>query len=166
MTGAVCAILKEPDMSRLETRVPPPVLALIIAIVIWGLSRIVPDPALPAAVSAWASAGLFLLAVVFGFPAIAAFVRAGTTIDPVRIDRASVLVTGGLYRITRNPMYVGLTLLLAAWAAFLGPLGGFAGVIGFALWIDRLQIRAEERLLTTKFGADYAAYRSRVRRWL
>lgn len=153
-------------MQRLENRIPPPVLALLVAAAIWAIGRLAPVPAWPAPLAGAVGAGLFALAGLFGFPALVAFRRARTTIDPVRIARARVLVTDGLYRVTRNPMYVSLTLLLAAWAVYLGSVWGLAGVAAFVLWIDRLQIRPEERQLALIFGPDYAAYRRRVRRWL
>lgn len=87
-------------------------------------------------------------------------------IDPVRIDRASQLVTGGIYGITRNPMYVALTLLLVSWAVWLGGTWVWAGPILLFLWLDRYQIRPEERAMTARFGGEYLRYRSQVRRWL
>jgi protein-S-isoprenylcysteine O-methyltransferase Ste14 len=108
----------------------------------------------------------FLLAGVIGLPALRAFRRADTTIDPVRIDRASVLVTSGIYRVSRNPMYVSLTLMLVAWALWLGGPWVSAGPVLLALWLDRFQIRPEERIMSARFGADYDRYRTEVRRWL
>ena len=109
---------------------------------------------------------LFMAAGIIGFPALRSFRRAGTTIDPVRIDRASSLVTGGIYRLTRNPMYVALSLLLTAWAVWLGGTLVWAGPILLVLWLDRFQIRPEERAMAARFGEDYHRYRSEVRRWL
>ena len=95
-----------------------------------------------------------------------AFQRARTTVNPLRPDAASQLVTGGPYRITRNPMYVGHTLLLAGWAIGLAHPLGFMAPIAYVAWIDRLQIPLEEAALATRFPAAFAAYAARVRRWL
>ncbi len=151
-------------MKNLETRVPPPILMVLGALAMGAVSF-----ALPVAAPGWrwvAAAAIFAVAGVFGFPAIRAFARAGTTINPVRIEGASALVTGGVFGITRNPMYVSLTLLLLAVAAALGNPWALAGPMFFALWINRLQIVPEERVLRAKFGADYAGYCGRVRRWI
>jgi protein-S-isoprenylcysteine O-methyltransferase Ste14 len=95
-----------------------------------------------------------------------AFRRAGTTPDPVHVDRASTLVTTGVYAWTRNPMYVGLTLLLCAWACVLAAPWTAAGPPLFAAYITRFQILPEERALSERFGEAYAAYLRRVRRWI
>lgn len=146
----------------LKNRIPPPILTMVLALVM-GLAAGWPE----AAPLRWALAFVvFMTAGVFGFPALRAFRRAETTIDPVRIDRASALVTTGVYARTRNPMYVALSLLLSAWALFLGGVWVWAGPLVLVLWLDRLQIRPEEVAMQARFGADYAAYRARVRRWL
>jgi protein-S-isoprenylcysteine O-methyltransferase Ste14 len=79
---------------------------------------------------------------------------------------ASSLVTGGIYRWTRNPMYLGMALALAGWGLYLGNFGALALVGLFVMYIDRYQIDPEERALTARFGDAFAAYRRRVRRWL
>jgi protein-S-isoprenylcysteine O-methyltransferase Ste14 len=146
----------------LRNRIPPPILAAGV-ILAMGLTAGWPAPS----PLRWTAAGLvFLIAGAFGLPALRAFRRAGTTIDPVRIDQASALVTTGSYRLTRNPMYVSLVLMLVAWALFLGEPWVWFGPALLALWLDRLQIRPEEDAMATRFGAEYAAYRARVRRWL
>ena len=106
------------------------------------------------------------MAGIFGATAVRAFLTARTTIDPVHIDQASALVTTGIYRVTRNPMYVALTALLCTWAAYLGTPWVIAGPILFAAFINRFQIIPEERMLRTLFGDAYAAYCQHVRRWL
>jgi len=94
-----------------------------------------------------------------------AFGRHGTTVNPLHPERSTQLVTTGPYRWTRNPMYLGQALLLLGWTLWLGqPLALFC-VAAYALWIDRLQIPAEEHFLHARFGAAYDAYRQRVRRW-
>ena len=94
------------------------------------------------------------------------FKRARTTINPFRPENSTVLVTSGIFRITRNPMYVGLTLVLLGWAAFLSSGWGLLGPVVFALYINCFQIAPEERVLSAKFGEAYTRYTARVRRWL
>jgi protein-S-isoprenylcysteine O-methyltransferase Ste14 len=115
----------------------------------------------------WAmAAAIFLLAGLVGPPAILSFGRAKTTIDPVHIDRASALVTTGVYRFTRNPMYVSMALLLCAWAICLARPLAALGPIAYVLYITRFQIIPEERALAAQFGEEYSTYRKKTRRWL
>ena len=97
---------------------------------------------------------------------ILAFRKAKTTIDPVRIDLASSVVTHGVFRYTRNPMYVGLTGLLLGWGVLLAAPWGLLGPAAFVLFINRFQIIPEERVMASKFGRDYEEYHKRVRRWM
>ena len=146
----------------METRIPPPILTLVLALAMWPLSHEAPAPLWRTAIAIC----IFLVAAFFGLPALRAFRGAGTTIDPVRIDRASALVVDDIYRVSRNPMYVSLTLLLCSWALWLGGLWVWAGPAFLFLWIDRFQIRPEERVLAERFGEAYLRYRGEVRRWL
>ena len=152
-------------MRALEHRVPPPLLMLVIGAIMASALLTPPSAALPA-IWRWGLAGCAFAAGLFGFPAFAAFSRAKTTIDPVQVDRASSLVTTGIYRVTRNPMYVALFLLLFAWAAWLARPLPWIGPVAFFLFITWFQIIPEERALMAKFGDAYAAYRRSVRRWL
>ncbi len=94
------------------------------------------------------------------------FWRARTTVNPHRPEAASSLVATGIYHFTRNPMYLGLFLVLAGWAAHLANAAALAGPLLFALYVTRFQILPEERALTTKFGPKFDAYKRRTRRWI
>lgn len=146
----------------MENRIPPPVLTLALASIMW-FARSSETGSLSQGLIAL---GVFLVAGIVGFPAIAAFNRAGTTIHPVAIDQASKLVTTGIYGLSRNPMYVSLATLLVAWAIGLGGAWLWLGPVFLVLWIDPFQIRPEERAMAARFGEDYLQYKSRVRRWL
>jgi protein-S-isoprenylcysteine O-methyltransferase Ste14 len=95
-----------------------------------------------------------------------AFRHAKTTVNPLSPANSSSLVTSGIYRFTRNPMYVGLALVLLAWALFLSSPWSLLGPLVFVLYINRFQIVPEERILSGIFGEAYSAYRTKVRRWL
>ena len=112
------------------------------------------------------AATIALAGVVVGLLGFRAFKRAGTTIDPVRPDAASTLVTGGIYRHTRKPVYVGFTLTLLGFAVLLGSPWALVGPAAFVLFTARFQIAPEERALLTKFGRDFAKYKKSTRRWL
>lgn len=150
----------------LEHRIPPPLVAVLVAIAMWAVADIGPQwpiPPFPRNVIAV----LFALAgVAVDLTALATFRSARTTFNPLRPGRATSLVTHGLYRITRNPMYLGSVLLLLGWAVYLCALLPFAGIAVFVVYITRFQIRPEERALAARFGEEYADYAARVRRWL
>ena len=102
------------------------------------------------------------LAVVGG----RAFFKANTTINPIDPSETTALVTSGIYRFSRNPMYLGFLLILLAWAFFLGSGLSFVMLPIFVVFITRYQIDAEERVLEEKFGEVYQRYRAEVRRWI
>jgi protein-S-isoprenylcysteine O-methyltransferase Ste14 len=153
-------------MQSLELRIPPPVVALLIAVVMWGI--LAQPPSLPLTVEFRQILILILVIVgmTFDLLGLLAFRRSRTTINPLKPVDTSVLVTSGVYRITRNPMYLGLVLLLTAWACYLSMLLPLVGPVLFMLYVKRFQIVPEERIMHSKFGEEYAAYTNQVRRWL
>jgi protein-S-isoprenylcysteine O-methyltransferase Ste14 len=153
-------------MPSLETRIPPPLVTLLIAAAMWGVAFLSPPLAANSGLRYSGVAILFLLGGLFGAPAVRAFRRAKTTIDPIHVDRASAIVTTGMFGMTRNPMYVAMTCLLLSWAAYLAAPWSLLGPVLFVLFITRFQIIPEERAMTARFGAAYLDYKSRVRRWL
>ena len=152
----------------MELKVPPAIVWLVCA----GFIRVASGVAsgLTISIRAPLSTGLMVLCVisglVIGWLGLAAFHRAGTTTHPMWPDRASVLVTDGIYRYTRNPMYLGMTLLLLAWAVYLANAAAFLGTVLFVAYITRFQIIPEERALIRIFKEEYEAYRRSVRRWM
>jgi protein-S-isoprenylcysteine O-methyltransferase Ste14 len=153
-------------VSLLELRIPPPVVGVLVALAMWGLSPLGPQFAFAPGLRQAAVAVLVVAGAAFDVLGLLAFRGARTTINPLKPERTSALVSGGIYRVTRNPMYVGLGLLLLAWATYLSALLPFAGPAVFMLYITRFQIAPEERVLKGLFGEEYAAYCARVRRWL
>ncbi len=153
-------------MSFLEHRIPPPVVGAIVALAMWGVSDFGPALAFAAAPKQATVAFLVIAGLAFDLLGLLAFRASRTTINPLKPERTTALVTGGVYKITRNPMYVGMSLFLLAWAVWLSALVPFAGPVAFVLYITRFQIQPEERVLLELFGEDYAAYAARVRRWL
>jgi protein-S-isoprenylcysteine O-methyltransferase Ste14 len=144
--------------------VPPPLIYLAGILLGPVLQRIAPLPAPPANVARWLGwicvAGWLLV----GFGGIAAFVGARTSMLPIRPSRA--LVEKGPYRFTRNPMYIGLALMQAAFGFLWRQTWILILLIPVIAAIDRFVIRPEEHYLEQRFGDAYRAYRSRVRRWI
>jgi protein-S-isoprenylcysteine O-methyltransferase Ste14 len=153
-------------MRSLEAVVPPPVVAAAVAVAMWGVSSIAPRLQVSAPLRLVACAAFLLAGLVFSVAGIVSFRRARTTVNPTKPETASSLVSSGIYRVTRNPMYVGLSLVLVAWAVFLSSAWALLGPLAFALYIGRFQIAPEERALSKLFGSEYSAYQARVRRWL
>ncbi len=149
----------------LETRIPPPVVALVVLLLMWNLAAWLPGPPAPG----WrvpAALVLVVLGAAFDLAGLWAFRRARTTINPMKPRAAAALVTGGVYRFTRNPMYLGLLLFLSAAVVYLWSPWALLGPLGFVAYINRFQIGPEERVMRERFGADHAAWCARVRRWL
>jgi protein-S-isoprenylcysteine O-methyltransferase Ste14 len=153
-------------MKELENKIPPPVLTLVIAATMWGAAKLSSPIFIEPALRIGLLLALNATALIFGGGGIITFRLAKTTINPVQIDQAAHVVTGGIYRITRNPMYVGLTALLTMWAVHLAVPLALLGPLFFALFTQRFQIIPEERVMSAKFGKEYDDYRKRVRRWL
>jgi protein-S-isoprenylcysteine O-methyltransferase Ste14 len=153
-------------LETLELKVPPVLAAGLAALGMWAASQALPG--IHVAVAARAGIALVLLAIAAGVGAagVAAFRAHRTTVNPLRPDAATSLVTGGVYRWTRNPMYLALALGLAALAVYLSNPAAFLLVPAFVAWMTRLQILPEERALAARFGPEFHDYRRRVRRWL
>jgi protein-S-isoprenylcysteine O-methyltransferase Ste14 len=94
----------------------------------------------------------------------AALRRHHTAIKP--FEEPSVLLTDGTFRISRNPIYLGMVMMLAGIALLLGTVTPFAIVIVFAWWIEKRFIMYEEAALLSRFGEEYRAYQASVRRWV
>lgn len=150
----------------LELKVPPPVVAVIVAALMWGVSRTTPSLRIEALTRSAIALLVAAIGVGFTISGFVAFRRAKTTIDPTTPQAASSLVSSGVYRITRNPMYVGLLLILIGWAVFLSSGWALLGAPIFAAYIQRFQITPEERALAALFGTEYVAYKARVHRWV
>ena len=153
-------------MKSLELKVPPAAQFLAVALGMWLIADYVPLVSVDIPARKLLVVLFACLSAIAAIPAIAAFRSAGTTVDPRRPEEASRLVVRGIYRYSRNPMYLGLLCLLFAWAFYLSNLLGFACLPLFVLSMNRLQIRPEEEGMEKQFGDEYRAYRKSVRRWI
>lgn len=154
-------------MSRLELKVPPLALLMVAMAAMWGIRLVLPQFSGARSVGVVALAvGIAGLGGAIGLFALAAFQEQRTTVNPMRPEAASALVTGGIYRFSRNPMYLALVVLLCAWAVYLANPVALAVVPVFAAYLDRFQITPEERALRNRFNAEFEDYAARVRRWI
>ena len=132
----------------------------------WFASGWVPVLELPASVRITLAIVIALLGGAFSLTGMISFRRAKTTVNPMQPEKTSSLVSSGVYTVTRNPMYVGLLLVLVGWAVFLSSAVALAGPVAFFFYIGRFQIAPEERVLVQMFGPKYVEYKAKVRRWL
>jgi protein-S-isoprenylcysteine O-methyltransferase Ste14 len=152
--------------SGLELKVLPVALGVIVAALMWCARSAAPalDFRFPA--SFLSSASLALLGAVICLSGVVSFRRAKTTVNPMRPDSTSSLVVSGIYKYTRNPMYLGFLLVLLGWATFLSNLAALALLPAFVVYMNHFQIKPEERALGSLFAQEYQAYLARVRRWI
>jgi protein-S-isoprenylcysteine O-methyltransferase Ste14 len=153
-------------MQTLELKIPPPVVALLVAVAMWGISLATATVDIPALIRVAAATTIALAGIGTAISGAVAFRRAKTTVNPLKPEATSSLVTAGVYRFTRNPMYIGLAVVLLAWAVFVSSPLALLGPLVFILYIGRFQIIPEERVLSAMFGAAYSEYQAEVRRWL
>lgn len=151
----------------MHLKIPPMIMMALFALLMWLVARQYPrflvmfeykDPL----------AGLFMVAgVLLAGAGVRTFFKAKTTINPTTPGAVSALVTGGVYRYSRNPMYVGFTLVLVGWGMYLANLAALIVLPPvYVAYIDRFQILPEEKVLERLFGEEFESYRKNVRRWL
>ncbi len=150
----------------LKNKIPPPVYMLIFAVLMYYLAKYLP-------IAQFIDAPINKLAYVFAgaallldFSALFLFFRSKTTPNPIKPENANKIVTSGMYRYTRNPMYLGLFFWLVAWAIHLAVVSPFLLLPVFIWVLNTMQIAPEEQALEKKFGDSYLDYKQRVRRWI
>jgi len=153
-------------MNFVENKIPPPLVMMIFAVMMWGVSLFESSAGLGQTVKGLLVGTLFLLGLAFAFSGVLSFRMSKTTVNPLKPETASALVTSGVYQITRNPMYLGFSVFLLAWAVFLSSVWSLVCVVGFMAFIQRFQIAPEEKALLSLFGQEFETYRLSVRRWL
>jgi protein-S-isoprenylcysteine O-methyltransferase Ste14 len=151
-------------MRFLELRIPPPVVMLLVAAAMWVGAWWAGRDSIGGWI--WVPAVLAACGVGIAFAAVSSFRRARTTTSPLHPEAASVLVTGGVFGQTRNPMYLAMALMLLAWSAYLGGWPYVLGPVAYVAYLTCFQIIPEERILFAKFADTYTAYRAKVRRWI
>lgn len=152
-------------MKQLELRFPPIPLTLLFALLMWAINPLTHHrllfPSQPLL-----GVSLLIIGILFILPAGLHFIKAKTTVDPRVPHKSHVLVVNGLYKISRNPMYMGMLLCLLSLSFYQGNILNLLICIAFILYLQRFQIQPEERFLTEKFGRQYLEYCQKVRRWI
>jgi len=153
-------------MHTLELKIPPVVIVLFIAVLMWLVSWAMPGFGFVLPVRYLLAVSVGVAGAVITSLGVLSFRRAKTTVNPMKPDTSSSLVLSGVYAYSRNPMYLGFLLVLVGWAIFLSNVLAFLPLPVFIVYMNRFQIEPEERVLTSLFGQAFAAYQSRVHRWL
>ncbi len=141
-------------------------MGLIVAGGMWTVAHLPPILHLPNLVRLLVAVILSAVGIAVAIAGVMSFRRAQTTVNPLKPETSAALVSIGVYSITRNPMYLGMALVLVAGAVYLSSIWSLLGPVLFALYITRFQIVPEERVLDGLFGAPFAVYKKKVRRWL
>ena len=153
-------------MKSLELKVPPVLQVLIIAFVMYGLSGLLPNLQVMVFGTNWLAIGLVLVGMALAIMGVLAFKKAQTTVNPHTPEKSASLVTNGIYHYTRNPMYLGMLLVLLGWAFYLSNFAALLVLPIFIIYMSRFQIQPEERFMKQKFSDEYQIYMTKVRRWL
>ncbi len=155
-------------MKSLELKIPP-VLIFLVAVI--GLYNSPKDPALYDFLQGFHFAvaiGVFCVGVTIGLWSVVTFKMAKTTVNPVSVEKASFLVTHGIFKYSRNPMYLAMAICIIGVALYLRVelIMGLFFLFFYIAYMTRFQIVPEEKVLLEKFNEDYQCYLNQTRRWL
>jgi len=153
-------------MHVLELKIPPVAIGLLAMALMWFASWLVPALGFPLPGHRVLAGSVAVACAVISGMGVVLFRLANPTVNPMKPESSSALVQSGIYRITRNPMYLGFFLVLAGWALYLSNILAFCVLPLFITYMNRFQIEPEERALRNLFGHEFVAYESRVRRWI
>jgi len=153
-------------MRSLELKVPPVAVGVLAGALMWLVSWSTPRAVFSLPGRTTVAAVLVLAGAQVSALGVLSFRRARTTVNPMKPESASALVISGVYRVTRNPMYLGFLSILLGWAVFLSNGLAYLVLPVFVLYMTRFQIMPEESVLESRFGQEFADYKRRVRRWI
>lgn len=153
-------------MRYLELKIPPLAVCAVFAFAIYGLENVVQSAIVPFSGHRIAAMALMLLGLTLAIAGVVQFRRAKTTVNPLTPLAATSVVDSGVYRLTRNPMYLGMALMLLSVAVWCSTLLGYALVPLFCVYMTEFQIKPEERALLAIFGQEFSIYMTKVRRWI
>ena len=150
----------------MNLKIPPVVQFFIFASLMWGIRRLTQSTHFSFRYQQVLSMTLVALAIGVGLLALLSFKKANTTVDPTQPEKVSTLVTVGVYKYTRNPMYLAMLISLVAFFIWLGNAYNLFVLPLFVWYITRFQIVPEEKALTQHFGSQFIDYCAKTRRWI
>ena len=145
-------------------KIPPPLLVLILVIANYFSSKKIDLIHLPN--KDIISILILLIGILILLNPIFKFIKSKTTIDPIKFKKVNKLIITGIYKYSRNPMYLGLLMIVTSTSLFYLNIFSITTPFLFYFWINRFQIKREEIFLTEKFGKEYLLYRTKTRRWI
>ena len=145
-------------------KIPPPILVLILVISSFLSSKKIDVIHIPN--QTLTSILILLIGILILIIPVSKFIKSKTTIDPIKFKKVNKLVTSGIYKYSRNPMYLGLLLIVISSSILYLNIYSVTTPMIFYYWINRFQIKREEIFLTEKFGKEYLLYMTRTRRWI
>ena len=145
-------------------KIPPPLLVLILVIANYFSSKKIDLIHLPN--QDLISILILLIGMLILINPIFKFIKSKTTIDPIKFKKVNKLITTGIYKYSRNPMYLGLLMIVTSTSLFYLNIISITTPFLFYFWINRFQIKREEIFLTEKFGKEYLLYKTKTRRWI
>jgi len=156
-------------MIFLRLKCPPPIVMFLAGLIAWLVSQrdLIFLQQQTAEVESLVWSLIFVIAgILLALSGVKEFKQHQTTINPLDPRSSSSLVSSGIYQFTRNPMYLGMLLVLLGWADFLDTILAYSGAVSFFIYITLFQIKPEEDVMAELFGQDFIQYCSKVRRWL
>ena len=153
-------------LSKLELRIPPPLVMLLFMVTVFGFDKIMPFTLFYLPWLTYASViSLVTLGGVIALWGVKEFKDAKTTVNPLKPESSSSLVSSGIYQYTRNPMYLGLLMILLSAVIYSQHPLGLVSALGFVAYMNRFQIEPEEKMLIKLFGDEFVDYSNQVKRW-
>lgn len=153
-------------LSKLELRIPPPLVMLLFMVTVFGFDKIMPFTLFYLPWLTYASViSLVTLGGVIALWGMKEFKNAKTTVNPLKPESSSSLVSSGIYQYTRNPMYLGLLMILLSAVIYSQHPLGLVSALGFVAYMNRFQIEPEEKMLVKLFGDEFVDYSNQVKRW-
>ena len=148
----------------MNNKIPPPIVTLAFGLMIYFSRNIFPD------INNIIFYVLSLFFIILGpfilISAVRSFKAEQTTINPININNASSLVISGVFKYSRNPMYLGMVLILLALSFRFNLVGGILFTSIFIMYITKFQIIPEEAAMKSIFGEDFNKYKNKTRRWI
>ena len=148
----------------METKIPPPLVTLIFGLSIYFSRELFPT--IEIKYSFYVGIFLLLLGFLILISAVRLFRIDQTTVNPLSPKQATKLVTEGIFKFSRNPMYLGMACVLASLAMFFNIIGGIVCIALFCAYITKFQIVPEEKAMLDLFSEDFNQYKQTTRRWI
>ena len=145
-------------------KIPPPLIVLVLIISIYFSSKKIDLINIPLQLEI----SIFILSagiLIFVNPVLQ-FIKSKTTVNPIQFEEVNKLVTSGIFKYSRNPMYLGMLMIVLSTSIFYLNIYSILTPLLFILWINKFQIKREEEFLTEKFGDEYLSYKKKTRRWI